>query len=266
MRLLKLHLIFLFCIGICNAQYDIPEKPEFVPSVIDSTQTLDGLQFQKLTEKLIAYSDSTSTEIMVVIIPTTKGENIGLLAPRWGHKWGIGQEKEDNGVFILLAKDDRQIWISPGYGVEHKLTAGTVGQITRQVIIPHFKQGKYYEGLDQGIDAIVLILAGEYQALPKSESDSFPVGVIIFLIFVFIIFLIAISRNRKGGGGSGGRRYHDHSAGRDIIEAIILSNMGKGSYRSGSGGWGGGRSSGGGSFGGFGGGGGFSGGGAGGSW
>lgn len=246
------------------AQFDIPPIPDFQTSVYDYVGLLNPSEKSALENKLVKYSDTTSTQIVVVIIATTKGENIGLLAPKWGHEWGIGQAKEDNGVFILLAKEDRKIWIAPGYGVEHKLTAGITGELIRNVIIPEFKKGDYYIGLDKGADAIFQVLNGEYQGARKN-SKGFPASaaVIIFIFFliIFIIILIAISKGRGGGhGGSGGKKSDF-----DIWDAIILSNMGRGSY--------GGRSSGGsswgGSSGGFGGGfggGGFSGGGAGGSW
>ena len=124
----------------------------------------------------------------------------------------------------MLAKDDRDIWISPGYGVEHKLTAGTLGEITRSVIIPEFKRNNYFEGIDKGTDVMIQILSGEYEGGNYSNSNEFPIGVIIFLIIVFIIFMIAISANRRGkGGGRGGRSHKDTS----ILEAIIFSNMGR---------------------------------------
>lgn len=258
-------LLFILFVSSIQAQYNIPDKPSFIPPIIDSTKTLSQHEYKSLYEKLKNYSDTTSTEIIVVIIPTTKGENIGLLAPRWGHKWEIGQAKEDNGVFILLAKDDRKIWIAPGYGVEHKLTAGINGELIRNIIIPEFKKGDFYGGLDKGTDAIFKVLEGTYQGTRKSsQSDQFPIGPIVILIFILIVFLIALSKNKRGGGGNSGGR---GSGGLDIWDAIILSNMGRGGYgRSSGGSFGGGFGSGGGGFGGFGGGGGFSGGGAGGSW
>ncbi len=272
-------IIFILIIAFCSssflttqAQYNIPSKPKFIPPVIDSTQILQKYEYKALYDKLRNYSDTTSTEIIVVIIPTTKGENIGLLAPRWGHKWEIGQKKEDNGVFILLAKNDRKIWISPGYGVEDRLTAGVVGEITRNIIIPEFKKGSYYKGLDRGTDAIFEVLNGAYRSSGQSNLTRFPFEIFIFLFIIFIIFIIAISKSR-GGGRGGNRGNRNGNDARSILEAIILSNMGRGSYSRGSssggfGGWGGNSSGGssGGGFGGFGGGGGFSGGGAGGSW
>lgn len=246
------------------AQFDIPPIPKVQTSVYDYVNLLSSGQKTALENKLVKYSDTTSTQIVIAIIATTKGENIGLLAPKWAHEWRIGQAKEDNGVFILLAKDDRKIWIAPGYGVEHKLTAGITGELIRNVIIPEFKKEDYYRGLDKGTDAIFEILKGTYKGT-RTSSTGFPAGtfiVLAFFIFFFIIILIAISKGKRGGnGGSRGRR----SGGLDIWDAIILSNMGRGST-GGSSGWG---SFGGGSSGGFGGGfggGGFSGGGAGGSW
>src|SRR5690606_16162271 len=122
------------------AQFDIPKIPKEQTSVYDYASLLSASEKNSLEQKLIKYSDTTSTQIVVAIIPTTKGENIGLLSAKWAQDWGIGQAKEDNGVFVLLARDDRKIWISPGYGVEHKLTAGIVGELTRNVIIPEFKK------------------------------------------------------------------------------------------------------------------------------
>ena len=245
------------------AQYEIPEIPKEQTSVYDYINLLSVSEKNSLEEKLIKYSDTTSTQIVIAIIRTTNGENIGLLTPKWAQKWGVGQDNEDNGIFILLAKDDRKIWISPGYGVEHKLTAGIVGEITRNIIIPEFKKNSYFSGLDKGTDAIFEVMTGEYQGSRQSSSNGFPIGFFFFLFIVFIIILIAISKNRRGGNnsGSGGKKHE----GMSILDAIILSNMGRGSYgRSSGGGLFGGGSSGG--FGGGFGGGGFSGGGAGGSW
>ncbi len=269
------HILPILLISICssflftaNAQFKIPEKPEFQTSIYDYYNLLSAVEKSDLEEKLVRYSDTTSTQIVVAIIRSTEGEYINYLATNWAQKWGIGQAKEDNGVFILLARDDRKINISSGYGVEHLLTDKMCSQIINRDIIPYFKQNDYYGGLNKGSDSIFEVLTGEYQGTRQSDSGDFPVGVIIFLIFVFIILIIAISKN--SGRGSGNRGNRSSSGG--LLEAIILSNMGKGSYRKSSrnsggfGGWSGGSSSGGGGFGGGFGGGGFGGGGASGGW
>lgn len=256
--------LLIFGLQTVSAQFDIPPIPKEQTSVYDYAKLLSTSEKNSLEQKLIRYSDTTSTQIVITIIPTTKGENIGLLTPKWAQEWGIGQAKEDNGVFVLLARDDRKIWISPGYGVEDRLTAGITGELIRNVIIPEFKKGDYYQGLNKGSDAIFDVLTGAYQGTRQensSNNDAFGFFILMLLFIIFIIFIIAITKNRRGGG-KGGKRTN----GTSILDAIILSNMGRGSYGGSSGGFG---SSSGGSSGGFGGGfggGGFSGGGAGGSW
>jgi uncharacterized protein len=238
------------------SQFTIPKKPDFQTSVYDYAKLLSDAEKSQLEAKLIRYSDSTTTQIVVVTVDNIKGEDIGILAPKWGHEWGVGQAKEDNGIFILLAKEERKIWIAPGYGVEDRLIAAINGEIIETVIIPEFKAGSYYNGLDKGADAIFDVLKGKYKGSRKENSDSFP-PILIFVIIIVIILLLA-SRNK--GGNSGNR-----SGGPSLLDIIILSNIGRSSGGGFGGGFGG-SSGGGGGFGGGFGGGGFSGGGAGGSW
>jgi uncharacterized protein len=252
------------------AQYDIPEKPEFQTSVYDDDiNLLSPTQKRSLEQKLIRYSDTTSTQIVIAVISSTNGEYINYLGAQWGEKWGIGQADKDNGILILLARDDRKIGISTGKGVEHLLTDAMSKRIIDRDIIPYFKQNDYYGGLNRATDAIFEVMNGEYQGSRQTSGGDFPIEVFIFLFFIFIIFVIAISKSR--GGGKGGNRGNRSDDSRSILEAIILSNMGRGSYSRGSssggfgGGFGGGSSSGGGFGGGFGGGS-FGGGGASGGW
>jgi len=237
------------------AQFDIPKKPDFQTSVYDYANLLSANEKTQLEEKLIRYSDSTSTQIVVVTIESLKGEDIGILAPKWGHQWGVGQAKEDNGVFILVANKEHKIWIAPGYGLEDRLTAGQNGEIIRNIIIPEFKAGSYYNGLDKGADALFDVFKGKYKGERKQtkKGENFPIVPIIIIIIVLVIIAV---KNKNNGGNNGGR-----GGGLDLMDIILLSSLG----RSGGGGFGGGSSGGGGFGGGFGGGG-FSGGGAGGSW
>ncbi len=243
------------------AQFTIPEKPSLQTSVYDYAKVLSDSEKQQLEEKLVRYSDSTSTQIVVVTIDNLKGEDIGILAPKWGHEWGVGQAKEDNGVFILLSKEDRKIWIAPGYGVEDKLIAGTTGEIVRNVIVPEFKAGSYYNGLDKGADAIFDVLKGKYKGSRKNGlKNGVSPFVILLVLFVIVLIIVSSVKGNGKGNGRGGGMMRSPS----LLDIIVLSSLG----RSSGGGFGGdfGGSSGGGGFGGGFGGGGFSGGGAGGSW
>ncbi|WP_310556787.1 TPM domain-containing protein [Flavobacterium sp.] len=239
------------------AQFTIPPKPEFQTSVYDYANVFSANEKSQLEEKLIKYADTTTTQIVVITIETLKGEDIGILTPKWGQEWGIGGTKQnDNGVIILLSKAERKIWISAGYGLEDRLTAGIGGEITRNIIIPEFKAGSYYNGLDKGTDAIFDIFKGKYKGERKREKEKgFP---ILPIIIVVVFILIFISRSKNNGGNSGNR-----GGGIDLFDMIILSSLGRSGGGSSGGGFGG--SSGGGFGGGFGGGG-FSGGGSGGDW
>ncbi len=243
------------------AQFTIPEKPTLQTSVYDYANVLSATEKTKLEEKLIKYADSTTTQIVVITIESLKGEDVSLLATKWGQTWGIGgTAKNDNGVIILLAKAEKKIAINPGYGLEDRLTAGIGGEIIRNIIIPEFKAGSYYNGIDKGTDALFDVFKGKYKGerVKKTKDKGFP---ILPLIVIVIIILALISRNKGGGnsGNSGG------GVGSSLLDVIILSSLGRG----GGGGFGGGSSGGGFGGGGFGGGfggGGFSGGGSSGGW
>ncbi|GAA0871406.1 TPM domain-containing protein [Gangjinia marincola] len=270
MKVLQHFLIYLLVLtGVCSslmAQRDIPPKPSKQTSVYDDANLLSGVEKSQLEQKLIRYADTTSTQIVVATINSLDGEYIGTYAAHWAAIWGIGQAKEDNGLLILVAKNDRKIWITTGYGLEEYMTDLRSKEIIDQIITPQFKQGNFYAGLDQGTTAIMQTLSGTFKGVPvkrNASGDGFPFQIVLFIIFIIVLF--ALSKNRRGGGRNGGRR---STTATNILEAIILSNMGRGGFGGGSS-WGG--SSGGGSFGGGGfgggfGGGGFGGGGAGGSW
>jgi uncharacterized protein len=252
---------------ICNsifAQYTIPEKPSFQTSVYDYANVLSASEKTQLEEKLVRYSDSTTTQIVVITVESLQNEDVNMLATNWGQKWGVGgTAKDDNGVIILLAKKERKIAINPGYGLEDRLTAGIGGEIIRNIIIPEFKAGSYYNGLDKGTDALFDVFKGKYKGERKqNKGKDFPIFPFIVIV---VIVLILLSRNKRGGGGNSG----GSGGGPSLLDAIILSNLGRssgGGFGGFGGSSGGGFGGGGGGFGGGFGGGGFSGGGSSGSW
>lgn len=258
-------LFFLAGTTVLSAQFTIPPKPSKVTqqkAVYDYADVLSDSEERALNLKLIRYADTTSTQIVIATINDLKGDYIATVSTNWAHKWGVGDVKKDNGIFVLLSKNDRKIWISPGYGVEQYITAGQAGDIVRSVILPEFKAGSYYRGLNNGTTVMIQMLNGTFKGVPirntiETQGDGFP---IFFFIIILVFFLIVWSKKRKDDDDSnnGGRKKRSPS----LLDVIILSNMGRGGY---SGGSFGGGSSGGGFGGGFGGGG-FSGGGAGGSW
>lgn len=236
----------------------LPNAPNPPRLVNDFTGTLTADQQQFLENKLVAFDDSTSTQIAVVIIKSTEGQDIAQYAVDLGRKWGIGGKQFNNGVLLLIAKDDRKLNIATGYGVEGALPDITAKHIIDDEIVPNFKGDDYFRGIDEGTNAIMQAVKGEYHVTRKKSSSGSGAG--MFVLFIVILILVAILRS--GGGGKGGG-YASRKGYRDFLGPFLLGNLLGGSGRGGGGWSGGGGSSGG--FGGFGGGS-FGGGGASGGW
>ena len=249
---LFLSLIFSVCV---YAQTDVvPKKPSLAEGlVVDQTNTLTPEQQTTLRQKLIAYDNSTSNQIAIVIIQSLKGNSIEDVALQIGRDWGVGgQAEKDNGVVILVAKGDHKMRIEVGYGLEGAVTDYVASSIIQNTLTPNFKEGNYYRGLTEAVDEIIKAAEGRYTA-PEGygKKGGIKKWQIILAIIVIWIILSVIGRGGRGGGGVVSRRGY--------------SNWG-GPIWWGGGGFGG--SSGGGGGGGFGGfgGGSFGGGGSSGSW
>ncbi len=248
---------YLFLISFCFtsfgvlAQKQIPPKPKQLVS--DFANALSPSERSALERKLVAYNDTTSTQIAVVIDRSLDGAEIFDYSYKLAKSWGIGQQDDDNGILIYVAFSDRKLRIQTGYGAEGFLPDAMAKRIVDQVITPAFKRGQYYQGLNKATDIIIQLAEGEYDAdaLPKYHLDDI---VPVLVILLIIVLVIVASRNDgdDDGGYYRGGRYNRRQGG-----GWILLGGGGGS---GTGSFGGG-----GGFGGFGGGG-FGGGGAGGSW
>lgn len=245
-------LLLLFPVSLFaqNAQ-DLLNAPAPKRLVSDYSDILSSQEEAYLENLLLDYADTTSTQVAIVTVATTGGDNINLITAEIAANWKIGQQDKDNGCLILVASEDREISIQNGYGLEPYLTDFTSKQIIENEILPQFKAGSYFKGLVAGSNAIFEVLNGTYEgkggraAGGRSKKRNF--FKLLILIFVLISYL---GRNNRGGG-------------RGFRTGPIFWGTGAG-YTMG----GGGRSSGGFSSGGFGGfgGGGFGGGGASGSW
>lgn len=263
-RLAKVLSIFflaiLFVLPLSGGQ-ELPEAPSSL--VTDYTQTLSQAEIQSLEHKLLAFEDTTSTQIAVVIMASTGAYDIADYGVRLAQEWGVGNKKYDNGILLLVALEDRAVTIQTGYGLEGAIPDIIAHRIIQNEITPAFRQQAYYEGIDQATNAIISYSKGEYDEHSSKERGRKPFPRAL-LVLVFIAIIAIISRN-KGGGGKGGGRIMGGRGSSSIFWWALL-NGGRGSNRGGrGGGFGGGSFGGGGGFGGFGGGG-FGGGGASGRW
>jgi uncharacterized protein len=268
----KLQSIKMACLLMLAAFYFIPAfaQTNFNPDdllkprtgkqtlVNDFANILTPDQKQALENKLVTLDDSTSTQISVVIVPTVGSYNISDYNVELGRAWGVGGKQYNNGVVLLIAKEDRKLDIAVGYGLEGALPDVVSKSIIDDIIVPNFKGNDYYRGIDEGTDAIIRAVKGEYNvARKKSGGGGLPSGKIIVIIIIILFLLMSSGGNNKGGTFMSRR-------GARGLPGPIFWPMGGGG---GGGGWGGGSSGGGGGggFGGFGGGS-FGGGGSSGSW
>jgi uncharacterized protein len=259
---LILLLVFSGFNAICQ---DIPE-PMVPPRLVnDYAGILHPEEVNALEHRLVAFNDSTSTQITVVIMKSLNGYDPCDLAQRIGQKWGVGQKGKNNGLVILVkpksGMEKGEACIQTGYGLESILPDITCNRIFEHEMVPAFKRNDYYGGINKAVTTIISITKGEFTADQYNKrTKTQPYGILVPII-ILIVLILWIRGNRGG----------THSVGKNLpfwTALFLLGSMGSGGrgnwgdFRSGGGGFGGG---GGGGFGGFGGGG-FGGGGAGGSW
>lgn len=204
--------------------------------VTDVTGTLSQAEIRTLENHLAIFEDSTSTQIVVVLLGSVAGESIEDVSMRIAEQNKIGSKGRDNGVLLLIAKDDRLIRIEVGYGLEGTLPDALASSIIRNEITPYFRTGNYYGGIVGGVNAIMSATRNEYTADQKGkrkETGGFP----LLLVLLILFFVLNGLRRRNSGGFLGG------------MGPIMTSGLG-GMLGSKSGGWGGGFGGGGGSFGG----------------
>jgi len=261
----KLFLLSFFSLIFSFAfAQDFPEKPSTL--VNDYSGALSIEQRAMLEKKLVAFDDSSSTQISIAILKSVGDYDINEYAVELGRKWGVGQSGKNNGIMIVVAVGDRKISIQTGYGVEGALPDVYAKRIIDEDIKPNFRNGDYYAGLDQATTEIIKYTKGEYKNDKPRVSPSGKKGGIGSVAVIIIIVVVIIIIMRKGGGGGGSEVIGGRGASNALFWAMLFgSGGGRGGNSWGSGGFGGGSSGGGGGFGGFGGGS-FGGGGSSGSW
>jgi len=249
-RLLYL-LIFIGCVYNLSAQ-NVLSKPNPPRLVVDAASLLSPDQQQILEHKLDAFSDSTSNQIAVVTITDLDGDDIADYANKLFRTWGIGGSKHNNGVLLLISKNDRKFHIEVGYGLEGAITDVQSSDILENDLSPNFKNGDFYAGIDEAVNSLEKAAAGEYKERGTQKDDSGG-GNVLGVVIIIIVILLSIFRGRGGrGGGMMSRR----GSGSWIVPAMFLGGWGRGGGGGfGGGGFGGGfGGGGGGGFGGFGGG------------
>ena len=223
MRLLRIGLALwlLACVGVAQAALSFPA---LTGRVVDSAQMIEPAVREQLTQQLQALEQTSGDQLVVVTVPDLQGVPIEDYGYQLGRQWGIGQKGKDNGALLIVSRDDRQLRIEVGYGLEGVLTDAQSWVIINQVILPKFKVGNFSQGISDGVAAMIQVVGGEPLAVPAHVADAnfamdnpgFSIGLFILLIGVLwlcnrmglpvgaILLAILNSSGRGGGGGGGG--------------------------------------------------------------
>jgi len=249
--------------------------PDLSRRVTDLTATLSAEQVASLESGLAAFEAKQGSQIAVLIVPTTQPEDIAQFGIRVAEQWKIGREKVDDGVILIVAKDDRTLRLEVGYGLEGAIPDAIAKRVIAETITPYFKSGDFYGGIEAGVQQLMRLIEGESLPPPASGQGGGEDAIFGLLVVGGVVggWLLSIMMSRPAAGGvaalgSGvaGAFLLGFSPLLLFIAVFVFAAVASG-FRGG-GGWssggGGGGFGGGGSWGG--GGGGFGGGGASGSW
>jgi uncharacterized protein len=171
--------------------------PRFEALIVDLTGTLTAQQQAALDEKLTSLQTRKGSQLAVLILPTTQPEDIAQFGIRLSDTWKVGRAKEDDGAILIVAKDDRTVRIEVQDGLEGVLTDATCSRIINETIVPLFKQGDFYGGIDAGVDQMIRLINGEPLPPPdktweKRSTRDLPGPALLFVAFAIFSVLRSI--------------------------------------------------------------------------
>jgi len=177
-----------------NVHAELAPIPVLQHRVTDLTQTLSAEQQSALEQKIAAFEQEKGSQIAVLIIPTTQPEVIEQYSIRVAEAWKIGREKEDDGVLLLVAKDDHKMRIEVGYGLEGAIPDLIAKRVITEIMAPSFKQGDFYGGISKAVDAVIGLIAGEQLPAPVKQNGQNSFGDLLPLLLVGGLILGSILR------------------------------------------------------------------------
>lgn len=159
--------------------------------MVDQTNTLNQSQITSLNEVLNHYEERKGTQLAVLMVKTTAPESIEQYSIRVADQWKVGRKNIDDGIILIIAKDDRAIRIEVGYGLEGVLTDALSKRIINQTIVPRFRVNDFYGGISEGVSAVMQIL--ENEAIPDIKNDYLDHAYLPHFFTFVIIFSLVIS-------------------------------------------------------------------------
>ena len=180
-------MLLLFATSMAHAA--LVAIPELKNRVTDLTQTLSADQQAQLEQKLAAFEQKKGSQIVVLMLPSTEPEDIAQYAIRVAEQWKIGRKEIDDGLLLIVAKQDRKLRIEVGYGLEGAIPDLTAKRVISEIISPKFKQGDYFGGLNAGLDQLIGLVEGEALPPPARPNTSAN-GLFELLPLIFIGALV----------------------------------------------------------------------------
>lgn len=246
--------VILIIGGLTAFAQKLPERPSPPRLVNDFAKILSPGEAEQLERELVAYDDSTSTQIAIVTLESIQGYPAVEFAHELLNKWGIGQAKQDNGLLILITTEppNREIVIAVGYGLEPYITDALSKRIIENILVPAFRANNYYQGLSEACHSLMAYAQGNFRrdAKPnRNDSTNSMPSWIFLLMLLIVIILFSVNKGGKGGG-----KYY-RTFGGPPVGGWRSFSTGTGAFRPGGGlgggfgGFGGGRSGGGGASG-----------------
>jgi uncharacterized protein len=181
--------------------------PPLSERVIDLTGTLTAVESQNLIAKLAAFEAEAGPQIVVLLVPTTQPEDIASFAQRVGVEWKIGRRDVGDGLLMVVAKNDRKIWIAPAKALEGAVPDLAARKVVTEQISPRFKTGDFAGGIDAGVDALISRIKGENLPSPTARDRSrgggdFGFAPLELLLFAFVALpiLATVLRSIFGRG------------------------------------------------------------------
>lgn len=230
------------------------QVPYLTGRVVDLAELISESDRRRIEGKLVTFEEESGSQVAVLTVPSLEGEAIEDYAIRVAETWQLGRAEVDNGVLLLIAREERQMRLEVGYGLEPSLTDARSRRILDGVIRPRFREGDFGGGVEAGVDAILATIRGE---VPSPVAEPIPavrppVGqllaiVIQLLFFLFLVFMISRMRGRRArhqrtwSSRSGWDPYWSERP-RDDVRVILIPPIFPGGGSRGSGGWGGGSS------------------------
>jgi len=185
----------------------IPDAPNPPRLVNDFTNTLTQNEISTLEQKLVNYNDTTSTQILVVLVNDIGGTEVSDYTFKLGEKWGVGQKGKNNGAIVLVQPKTNNIrgqaFIATGYGLESVIPDALAKRIVEKEMIPSFQEGNYYAGINKATTAIMDLASGLYQA-DKYDQGAENAWFIPIIVLIIVIIMIRSSRSSNHIGGRKG--------------------------------------------------------------